>query len=227
MATLGILCLSNRGVYIGEDPDFHGGIADPARYNSPPLIQTIPGAWTTNVVPGHPEGEADYVAAAQQLVLDGADAITCDCGFTLRYQQAIASAVSVPVSTSSLLLLPMLLRNNPASKKIAVLTYDTRYLTPDLLKLLGIDDLSRLVIEGLEHTKTYDYMWAKEAKLHVSDALSDTDAIIERLKRRGDIAAVLCECTFFARVSRRIRRETNLPVYDVAINAALLMAAVS
>ncbi|SFV17429.1 hypothetical protein [Bradyrhizobium arachidis] len=226
MKTLGVLCLSNRGLYEGADPDFGQGMADPRRYKIPPILRRIPRAWTSNIVPGDPACADEYAKAAQELVREGADAITCDCGFTVRYQQAIADAVSVPVSTSSLLLLPMLLSNVPANKKVAVLTYDSRYLDAGIMASLSIKDTSRLVIEGLEGTETYAYMWAEKGQIRVADALSDTDAIIESLRKREDIAAILCECTFFARVSPRIRSATGLPVYDAALNAALLVAAV-
>lgn len=35
MKTLGVLCLSNRGLYEGADPDFGQGMADPRRYKIP------------------------------------------------------------------------------------------------------------------------------------------------------------------------------------------------
>ncbi|RWB36611.1 MAG: hypothetical protein EOQ44_36045 [Mesorhizobium sp.] len=227
MATIGVLCLSNDGDYTGQNPDFGLGVADPSRYASPPIWRTIPGAWASNVVLGDAALEGEYVKAAQELVREGADAITCDCGFTVRYQQAIAAAVSVPVSTSSLLLLPTLLSNVPANKKIAVLTADSRYLDAGIFATLGINEPSRLVVEGLEGTATYAYMWAEKGEINVEDVLADIDDIIARIQKHENVAAILCECTIFPRVSPRIRRATGLPVYDAATNAALLLAAVS
>lgn len=226
MAILGLLCLSNVGVYHGQNSDFGPGIADPRRYESQPLLRQIPGAWAGNVVSGDPACQDAYVKAAKELVQEGAGAITCDCGFTVRYQQAIAAAVSVPVSTSSLLLLPLLLSTVPANKKIAVLTADSRCLDAGIMANLGITQPSRLVVEGLEHTATYSYMWAKKGEINVEDVLADIDNIIDRVHQHEDIAAILCECTIFVRVSPRIRRATRLPVLDAADNAALLMAAV-
>ncbi|MET4391812.1 hypothetical protein ABIB73_007604 [Bradyrhizobium sp. F1.4.3] len=86
----------------------------------------------------------------------------------MRYQHAIAAAVPVPVSTSSLLLLPMLLAAVPANKKIAVLTADSRCLDAGIWATLGITQQSRLVIEGLEGTASYSYMWEKEGEINAS-----------------------------------------------------------
>ncbi|MET4022081.1 hypothetical protein [Bradyrhizobium sp. S3.2.12] len=223
MATLGMLCLANRGAYVGQDAWFDPGITESSRYAAPPKLRRIPGAWTNKIVPGDPALEGEFVKGAQELVRDGANAITSNCGFTIRFQQAIAKAVDVPVATSSLLLLPMLLASVPADKKIAVLTYDSRYLDAGIMKTLGIADSGRLVIEGLQGTKTYDYMSEEDGRLEVADALYDTDAIIERLGRHRNISAILCECTFFVRVSRRIAHATGLPVYDAALNTSMLM----
>lgn len=227
MKTLGVLSLLNAGVYHGQHPDFGQGVGDARRYESPPIWKTIPGGWARDVVLGKTALEDEYVKAAQELVREGADAITCDCGFTVRYQQAIAAAVSVPVSTSSLLLIPTLLANVPASKKIAVLTADSRYLDAGIFATLGIHEPSRLVVEGLEDTATYAYMWAEKGEIHVEDVLADIDEIIARVQKHENVAAILCECTIFPRVSPRIRRLTGLPVYDAANNAALLMASLS
>lgn len=227
MKTLGVLSLSNVGEYHGEHPDFGQGVGDARRYESPPIWKTIPGGWARDVVFGKPALEDEYVKAAQELVREGADAITCDCGFTVRYQRAIAAAVSVPVSTSSLLLLPTLLSNAPANKKIAILTADSRFLDAGIFATVGIHEPSRLVVEGLEGTATYDYMWAEKGEIHVNDVLADIDDIVVRVKKHGDVAAILCECTIFPRVSPKIRKLTGLPVYDAASNAALLMSSLN
>ncbi|TIQ62066.1 MAG: hypothetical protein E5X41_29980 [Mesorhizobium sp.] len=227
MATLGVLALSNVGHYTGQSPYFGPGVADPRRYEfSQILRKVVPGAWASNVVSGDRSCENGYVNAAQELVREGVGAITCDCGFTVRYQKAISAAVPVPVATSSLLLLPTLLSNMPANKKIAVLTADSRCLDDGIIATLGITEPSRLVVEGLEGTATYAYMWAEKGEINVEDVLADTDDIIARVRQHENIGAILCECTIFVRVSPRIRKALKLPVYDAGNNTALLMAAV-
>ncbi|MES0160300.1 hypothetical protein [Mesorhizobium sp. C268A] len=230
MKTLGFLDINNVGSLdrlSGFNGDLGPSAGDPCRYESSPIAKQVPGAWARNVVPGAPTLENAYIKAAQELVHEGADAITGYCGFSVRYQQAIAEAVPVPVSMSSLLLLPMLLSTAPASKKIAVLTADSRALDDGIMAMLGITEQSRLIVEGLEGTATYGYMWAENGEIDVDHFLADMDHIVNRVRQHQDIAAILCECTMFSRTSHRIRRATGLPVYDTATNAALLMASVS
>src|SRR4051794_19347477 len=99
---LGVLQLENKPVM------FLGSLGNPKTFSFPTLYRTVAGAWASNVVPGDPAMEAAFVSAAKELVAEGAAAITTNCGFTLRYQRAMAEAVPVPVATSSLLLLPFL-----------------------------------------------------------------------------------------------------------------------
>ena len=51
----------------------------------------------------------DFVAAARRLEREGALAITTSCGFLVLFQRELQDAVSVPLVTSSLVLLPELL----------------------------------------------------------------------------------------------------------------------
>jgi hypothetical protein len=226
MATLGILRLCNDNRYVGDRSGIDPGLAEPGRFDFPTISRRVPGAWAENVVGGDPGCEPAYVTAAEELVADGADAITSDCGFTLRYQRAIAAAVPVPVATSSLLLLPTVLAQVPRDRKVALLVADTRSLDAGMLRLLGIDDASRLVIDGFEGTDTYAGMWARKSEMSPARIVAETDAIVDRALAGGGVAAILCECTAFVRVSRRMRARTGLPVYDAALNVALLMAAV-
>ncbi|WP_245265843.1 hypothetical protein [Mesorhizobium sp. LNJC394B00] len=114
-----------------------GSVFNPATFDFPIITETVPEAWADRVIPGDPALEPAYIAAARRLVERGAVAISGDCGFTIRYQAAVASSVKVPVAMSSLLLVPMLLRQLPATAKLAVLTADSTHCGEDLL---DVDD---------------------------------------------------------------------------------------
>ncbi|UCI31972.1 hypothetical protein [Mesorhizobium sp. B4-1-4] len=87
-------------------------------------------------------------------------AISSNCGFSIRYQRAVAASVNVPVVMSSLLLLPALLRQLPSPGKIAVLTYDSRHCGEELLQIDDPGDRARVVIGGIEGGK----FWHDELK---------------------------------------------------------------
>ena len=63
-----------------------------------------------------------FIEAAKNLEARGVKAIAGDCGFMAIYQQDIARAVSVPVITSSLLLVPLVYRMLAENKKVGILT---------------------------------------------------------------------------------------------------------
>ncbi|MER9451717.1 hypothetical protein [Mesorhizobium sp. M0254] len=95
-----------------EESLFH-----PATFNQPIITEMVVGAFAEVVIRGDTSLEGACVAAAQRLVDRGAEVITADCGFMVRHQAAISVAVNVPVVTSSLLLVPTLLRQLAPAKK--------------------------------------------------------------------------------------------------------------
>ncbi|MER9670638.1 hypothetical protein [Mesorhizobium sp. M0203] len=102
---------------------------------------------------GDPALEPAFIAAARRLVERGAVAISSNCGSAVRHQAAVASAVSVPVEMSSLLLVPALLRQLHPKAKLAVVTADSRVFQDDLLGLSDQADRDRIVIGGIEGGK--------------------------------------------------------------------------
>jgi len=106
-------------------------------------------------------------------VRDGAVAITSNCGFTIKYQKAITQAVSVPVSMSSLLLLPYLLA--AIKGRIGILTFDSSPLTPEVLKSAGIESCDRIAIAGIENSAAWRVM------SEIEDAIREKREKITRL----------------------------------------------
>ena len=66
---------------------------------------------------------------AKVLEREGVRAITTSCGFLARYQRELASAVSVPVFTSSLLLVPLVFRMLQEDQTVGILTIDAASLS--------------------------------------------------------------------------------------------------
>lgn len=115
--SIGILRMERGSSYgTGSAPPAPGSLGREDTFGLPVIFETAEGAWGEDVSRGDPSLEGCYVAAARRLEARGAVAISSNCGFTIRYQKAVAAAVSVPVGMSSLLLLPTLLRLVNATK---------------------------------------------------------------------------------------------------------------
>ncbi|SDD34734.1 hypothetical protein SAMN05216337_101075 [Bradyrhizobium brasilense] len=227
--SLGILNLE-QGLAPGAPPRAPRAhsILNPTSYDFPVILETVAGAWAEIVIRGDPALEPAYVSAAQRLVKRGAVVITANCGFSIRHQAAVAASVKVPVVTSSLLLLPTLLRQLPKASKIAVLTADSTHLSEDLLGV-DPDDRSRVVIGGIEGGE----MWQNEMKrpppqTEVDVIEREVAACVARLRsEHPEIAAILFECTAFPLIAPRMRRTTKLPIYDITSLCRLTLASVA
>jgi hypothetical protein len=216
---LGVLQLQNKPTM------FRGSVSHPDTFPFPIVTLAVPGAWVSNVVPGDPKLEHAFVSAAQELVRQRAVALTTNCGFAVRHQRAIAAAVSVPVATSALLMVPLVAALT--SGKIGLITFDARPLTSGVLRMAGIADDAPVVIAGLESTPTWEIMSRPDAPITLGQMQDDLLAVIESLRRRiPSVTALLFECAGFPAASESVRKATRLPVYDVTSMANLLMSGV-
>ena len=80
----------------------------------------------------------DFLAAAADLVADGAEAITTNCGFLSLFQRELAAHVRVPVATSALLQVPWVQATLPPGKRVGVITVSAQSLTPRHLEAAGV-----------------------------------------------------------------------------------------
>jgi hypothetical protein len=218
--TLGVLQLQNKPMM------FKGCLSHPETFDFRAITLPVADAWVSNMVAGDASLEHNFIAAAKELVRRGATAITTNCGFAIRYQQAMARALPVPVATSTLLIVPLVAAMTGG--RVGLLTFDSRPLTADVLRLAGIGDEPRVPIVGLEGTATYEIMSRPDAPITVAQIEDDLLAAIERLRRdEHDVTALVFECAGFPVASARVRDETQLPVYDVTSMCQLLMSSAS
>ncbi|VIO70059.1 hypothetical protein CI1B_29310 [Bradyrhizobium ivorense] len=212
-----------------------GTLFHPSTFPFPTICRRVSGAWVSNVVFGGEDDKmaAAFIAAAKELVRDGAVAITSNCGFTIKYQEAMTRALSVRVSMSSLLLLPYLAATTKG--RIGILSFDSRPLTTDVLRSAGVQSHDRIAIAGIEKSKTWQVVMAEPENDRVLSKATKSDNVGSQLaedvltaitllrKRHDDIEVLLFECAGFPVVAQEVRKRTGLPVYDAVSNAKLLM----
>ena len=75
-----------------------------------------------------------------RLIERGACAVTTTCGFLVRHQRALETALAVPVRTSTLLSYRALQHKLDESRRVAILTIDKAALDSLVRKAAGIPD---------------------------------------------------------------------------------------
>ncbi len=209
-AAIGILMLEARF------PRIPGDMGNATSWPFPVLYKVVRNASPDRVVRNNAEGLLDgFIAAARELVADGADGITTNCGFLSLFQNEIADAVQVPVAASSLMQVQMVNRLLPAGKKAGVLTISASTLTPEHLKAANVPDGTPIGTTegGREFTRV---ILENELELDVELARRDNiEAAISLVSNNPEIGAIVLECTNMTPYAADIRAATNLPVFSM------------
>lgn len=163
-----------------------------------------------------PAIEAEMVSAARALVVQGARAITGNCGFMMRHQDAVRNSVDVPVFLSSLLLAPMLLACLNDSSKLGIVTASATSLSDDLLQEAGIVGLDRIVMADLGDKPRFKsgYMDCTEVADVQMIEQETLDASRELVAAHPEVALILLECTALPEFAAKIQRIVKVPVID-------------
>jgi hypothetical protein len=210
--TVGILMLDTRFPRIAGDMGNAGTFPFPVRYHR------VAGADPDLVVRRGAEGLLpDFVAGARALEHEGVGAITTNCGFLVKYQCELAASVSIPVFTSSLLLVPLVHRMLPAGRRVGIMTVNAGSLGPEHLAGAGIAPDTPLAIAGLEGEKEFTrVLLGDELDLDVDVARQEHVRVARRLvSDHPDVGAIVLECTNMPPYRADVQRETGRPVFDI------------
>ncbi|MER9883191.1 hypothetical protein [Mesorhizobium sp. M0118] len=198
----------------------------------PVVSEKVPDAWWQALLDDDPGLYGAYAEAARRLVDRGAAAISSGCGYTARYQEAIAAAVEVPVSTGSLLLAPAVIRHLPPGAKLGVVVAHEKYVGADLLGIVHApEERARIVVDGISGSM----LVVSELKRPTGTApIPDSDN--KALLHGRCAAAPRCASGHrrthlrMLRASKfapKLRRMTGLPIYDHDTSRRILLAAIT
>ena len=209
-AALGILMLETRF------PRIPGDMGNALTWPFPVLYRVVRGASPDRVVKRRAEGLLEpFIAAARDLVDQGADGITTNCGFLSLYQRELASAVAVPVATSSLMQAPFIERLLPPGKRVGILTVSKDSLTPAHLDAAGVARDTPVVgtETGSEFTRV---LLGDELELDVAAAQADVlEAGDKLVSSHPETGAILLECTNMCPYARALAERVKRPVFDI------------
>jgi hypothetical protein len=158
-----------------------------------------------------------FIEGAKFLAREGVQAITTNCGLLAKFQRELAAAVTVPVFTSSLLLVPMLHRMLPPGKTVGVLSVDASSLTPDDFAGAGITPDMSIAVAGLETEKEFTrVLLGNQMVLDVEAARREHIRVAQRLcAEHPKVGALVLECTNMPPYRGDIQAAIGLPVFDI------------
>jgi hypothetical protein len=210
-APLGILMLQARF------PRIPGDMGNALTWPFPVLYKVVSGATPERVVLQGAQGLLpDFLAAATELVDQGAEAITTNCGFLSLFQAELAAHVRVPVATSALIQVPWVQATLPPGKRVGVVSVSAGSLTPNHLRAAGVP--LDTPIAGTETGREFFRVLIKAEKddMDVDLAAQDIlDAGRALVARHADIGAIVLECTNMPPYAHALRQAIGLPVFDI------------
>ena len=190
-----------------------GDIGHPETFKVPTHKEIVLGIWPDKVVQSA-KGlhQARIVPAFQAIVRRlaqrGARSITTSCGFLVLLQKELQSATPVPVVTSSLLLLPGLLRQQA---QVGVLTISAGKLGKEHLRSAGVprERLADVLVQGVDPASEFaTRILQNQPTMDLAQAERDVVAAAVALKARAPgMTTLVLECT-------------NMPPYRASIEAA-------
>ncbi|ESX60203.1 hypothetical protein X759_36040 [Mesorhizobium sp. LSHC420B00] len=217
-APLGIM-LTERWPTPGVRPYLPGDTGNATTWSVPVRYKTVPGLNNASIFAT--DGDkmtAAVVQTARELVREGAQLIACNCGYSIRYQQAVRDAVDVPVFLSPLLLAPFLEMMLPSNQALGIIVANKPALTQDMLEASGLraDIGRRIVVVGLEDTPVFAPSYVRpEGDLDVGGCQADlVNTAVTLQKERPDIGMLLLECGDLPPYAHAIQQATQIPVFD-------------
>ena len=212
-AKLGILMLD------GKMADVPGCMASSATFSYPVVRRVVPGA--------RPPGSAAdvesllprYLEAARDLEREGVSVLTENCnGLMVLLQDRLAAAVSVPVVTSALLMVPQIHRMMPA-RRIGILAFHPESVHEQVYNACGWSEQEiPVAVGGVAGSEAWqEFLRTKEIPDSLRPRL-EADLVtvgLRMVEEHPDLGAFVCECTLMPPANQALRDALRLPVYDI------------
>ena len=196
-------------------PRIPGDMCNALTWPFPVLFKVVRGATAARVAERSQGMREDFMVAAEELVAEGADGITTNCGFLALYQDNLAERCGVPVAASSLMQIPFIERLLPPGKRAGVVTFSTATLEADHLVAAGArpDTPVAGTENGVEFCR---FIRENDTRMDVAAAEQDLlDAGRDLVSRHPEVGAVILECTNMTPYARAMSEALALPVYSI------------
>jgi hypothetical protein len=214
------------GVIIVDEvyPGFPGDVRNASAYPFPVQYEIAEGLDSQALVADDNSScRAPIIRAAKKLERMGCRAIAAECGYFAYFQQDVEEQVDVPVFMSALLQVPFMQRVISPDKLVGILTPKAQFLTPTMLRSVGIDPDSNIVIGGADDlgVKEFDRLYHADPQGGVVPGASYDKAQDELVRASSafvaahpKIGALLLTCTGYPPFARAVQRAIDLPLFS-------------
>ncbi len=209
---IGVLMLDS------DFPRICGDIGNAKTWDFPVLYKKVEGKSPEDTVMRLNKGDiGPFMKAAQELEKEGVKAITTSCGFLSLFQEELSSCVDVPVFTSALLFVPMLVKMLGRNKRIGILTANKKRLTLEHLKAAGIEE-TKCRIAGLEDGEEFTNFTVQNRDcVNIRKCDNELIKAAMELIKENDVAMIVLECTNMPPYARNIQKAARIPVFDIVL----------
>lgn len=197
-------------------PFIPGDVANATTYPFPVRFRKVEGFTVARAISKDPTVYDELKSAARDLVDQGVRAVTGDCGFMALHQKRLSRELGVPVFLSSLLQIPFMLAILGEGSKVGILTADGRSLDGALLAAVGVTDVDRLVIEGLEEQPNF-YRFAIEESGTLDPKTISAEVVAagrHLMALDHTVRALLLECSLLPPYAAALQAAVQVPVFD-------------
>lgn len=209
--SIGILMLES------QFPRIPGDIGNAFTWDFPVLYKVVEKATPDIVVrKGDRVLLKPFIKAAQELEREGVQAVTTGCGFLAMFQKELASAVNVPVFTSSLMQVPMVYSMLKQSQQVGIITIYSKSLTDRHLSAVGVDKVPHIIVGTEDEEEFSRVILDDEIELDIEKSRDELISIAKKMSSDyPDVGAIVLECTNMPPYAAAIQRETGLPIFDI------------
>jgi Asp/Glu/hydantoin racemase len=209
--SIGILMLESKF------PRIPGDMGNATTWNFPVLYKVVKNASPDAVVRKGDRNLLElFITAAKELEKEGVRAITTNCGFLAMFHNEMASAVNVPVFTSSLMQVPLVYAMLKPTQKVGIITINSKALSQKHLGAVGVDKVPHVILGTEDEEEFTRAILDNEMELDVEKSKADLVKVAARLiSDNPDVGAIVLECTNMMPYAAAIQEAVGLPVFDI------------
>jgi Asp/Glu/hydantoin racemase len=209
--SIGILMLESKF------PRIPGDMGNATTWNFPVLYKVVKNASPDAVVRKGDRNLLElFITAAKELEKEGVRAITTNCGFLAMFHNEMASAVNVPVFTSSLMQVPLVYAMLKPTQKVGIITINSKTLSQKHLGAVGVDKVPHVILGTEDEEEFTRAILDNEMELDVEKSKAELVKVAARLvSDNPDVGAVVLECTNMMPYAAAIQEKVGLPVFDI------------